>query len=149
MLNERVTQLLTAYIDGELSSRQRRAVSRLLRKSPEARNLLQKMQQDSMILRHLPRKKMRADLSKTVLTTLDLRGIKLPTPPPMPPLPGPPGRSSGLPAWLKVAVAALLLVAIGIGSYFAFSLTATNPGTQRKPTSAETKPAGATSEKAR
>jgi anti-sigma factor RsiW len=126
MLNERVTQLLTAYIDGELSSRKRRAVDRLLRKSPEARNLLNKMQQDSMILRHLPRKKMRADMSKTVLTTLDLRGIKLPPAPPML-LPSLRPRVS---RWPKVVGAVLLLVAIATGSYFFFSATA--PATHRK-----------------
>jgi anti-sigma factor RsiW len=126
-LPERVTSLLTAYIDGELSSRKRRAVDRLLRKSQEARHLLNKMQQDSMILRHLPRKKMRADLSKTVLTTLDLRGIKLPPPPPMP-LPVLAPRTSR--RWPKVVGALLLLVAIGTGSYFFFSATA--PPTHRK-----------------
>lgn len=124
MLPERVTSLLTAYIDGELSSRKRRAVDRLLRKSPEARNLLSSMQQDSMILRHLPRKKMRADLSKTVLTTLDLRGIKLPPPMPLP------GQAPRTARWPKVIGAVLLLLAIGVGSYFFFAATA--PPTQRK-----------------
>jgi anti-sigma factor RsiW len=143
MLPERVTQLLTAYIDGELSGRRRRAVDRLLRKSPEARNLLNKMQQDSMILRHLPRKKMRADLSKTVLTTLDLRGIKLPTPPPMP-LSGPVRRRS---PWPKISGAVLLLIAIGTGSYFFFSATA--PPTHRKAPPSTTTAAPATQDKAR
>jgi len=123
MLNDRVTQLLTAYIDGELSSRQRRAVTRLLRKSPEARNLLQEMQQDSMILRKLPRRRASQDLSKTVMTTLDLRGIKLPVPPPMlpPPLPYAPSR---LRSWVLTAVALLALLGIGAGSYFYFASTA-------------------------
>ena len=39
MLPERYNQLLTAYVDGELSTRQRKAVSRLLHKSAEARLL--------------------------------------------------------------------------------------------------------------
>jgi anti-sigma factor RsiW len=134
-LPERVTSLLTAYIDGELSSRKRRAVDRLLRKSPEARNLLSSMQQDSMILRHLPRKKMKADLSKTVLTTLDLRGIKLPPPPPMTLPPLAPRTSR----WPKVIGAVLLLVAIGTGSYFFFSATA--PATHRKGPPTSTSPA--------
>jgi anti-sigma factor RsiW len=126
MLPERVTQLLTSYIDGELSSRQRRAVSRLLRKSSEARNLLQRMQQDSMILRHLPRRRMKQDLSKTVLTTLDLRGIKLPTPQPV--LVGIPLKQrSGMPTWVKVLIAMLVLVGIGAGSYFYFAATAPRP----------------------
>jgi anti-sigma factor RsiW len=134
MLNERVTQLLTAYIDGELSSRKRRAVDRLLRKSQEARHLLNKMQQDSMILRHLPRKKMRADMSKTVLTTLDLRGIKLPPPPPML-LPTLRPRAA---RWPKVVAAVLVLAGIATGSYFFFSATA--PATQRKAPSAPAEP---------
>jgi anti-sigma factor RsiW len=143
MLPERVTQLLTAYIDGELSGRKRRAVDRLLRKSTEARNLLNKMQQDSMILRHLPRKKMRADLSKTVLTTLDLRGIKLPTPPPMP-LPGLTRRAS---RWPKVIGAVLILLAIGTGSYFFFSATA--PPSHRKAAPTPTTAAPTMPDKAR
>lgn len=141
MLPERVTQLLTAYIDGELSSRQRRAIGRLLRKSPEARKLLDKMQQDSMILRHLPRKKVRPDLSKTVMTTLDLRGIKLPPAPPLSAMPGVAANRARKRAKLfKVVAAALLLAAIGVGSYFAFSLTAPAP-TPPRSTSADTAPA--------
>ena len=38
---ERVSELLSAYVDGELTQRQRRAVLRLLRQSPEARAQLQ------------------------------------------------------------------------------------------------------------
>ncbi|MBY0522361.1 MAG: hypothetical protein K2R98_03145 [Gemmataceae bacterium] len=123
MLPERVTQLLTAYIDGELSSRQRRAVSKLLRKSPEARHLLQEMQQDSMILRKLPRRRPTMDLSKTVLTTLDMRGIKLPKPPPMP-APARLPAAARMPNWLAVAAAVLVLVAISAGSYLFFASTA-------------------------
>src|SRR5215831_7986877 len=55
MLSDQFRQLLTAYVDGELSSRQRKAVQRLLRRSPEARSLLLKLQEDARRLRALPR----------------------------------------------------------------------------------------------
>jgi len=116
MLPERLTQLLTAYIDGELSSRQRKAVTRLLRKSPEARKLLQEMQQDSMILRHLPRKKMKQDLSRTLPGTIEMRGLKLPPPP----APAAAPRPAIVPVWVVLVVAALLLGGVGYGSYTFF-----------------------------
>src|ERR1700722_15837592 len=106
MLPERLTQLLTAYIDGELSSRQRKAVTRLLRKSPEARKLLQEMQQDSMVLRKMPRKKIKQDLSRTLPGTIEPRGLKLPAPPPSPVAAGP---RAAVPLWVVLVAAAVLL----------------------------------------
>ena len=55
MLPDRDRQLLSAFVDGELSSRQRRHVERLLRRSGEARTLLRRLQEDARELRHLPR----------------------------------------------------------------------------------------------
>ena len=78
MLPERITQLLSAYVDGELNSRERRNVGRILRKSPEARRLLSQLKQDSMILRRLPRKKTQIDLTGSAMGTISLRHIKLP-----------------------------------------------------------------------
>src|SRR5215470_7476229 len=78
MLPERITQLLSAYVDGELSARERRSVTRILRKSSEARQLLHKLKQDSMILRKLPRKKTQIDLTESAMGTISLRGIHLP-----------------------------------------------------------------------
>jgi anti-sigma factor RsiW len=140
MLPERLTQLLTAYIDGELSSRQRKAVTRLLRKSPEARKLLQEMKQDSMILRRLPRKKMKQDLSQTLPGTIDMRGLKLPMPRPAAPpatrVKLPVAVAVGVPTWMVVVVAALVLCAVGFGSYLFFSSAGAKPGTPKaEPTS--------------
>ncbi len=120
MLPERITQLLTSYIDGELSSRQRKAVTRLLRKSPEARKLLAEMKHDSMILRKLPKKKMKQDLSRTLPGTIIMRGLKLPPPPPggLPPLPP---RAAGIPVWAVVLGAVLLLGLVGVSSYLFFT----------------------------
>ncbi|MBL8796214.1 MAG: zf-HC2 domain-containing protein, partial [Planctomycetia bacterium] len=120
MLPERVTQLLTAYVDGELSARERRAVGRLLRKSPEARAMLHQMKQDSMVLRKLPRKKTQLDLSGSVMGTISLRNIQLPkieNPVPLSPKPVVRRR----PFWLKVTAAAVLLCAVGLASYFVVS----------------------------
>src|SRR5262249_52732453 len=103
MLPERITQLLSAYVDGELSARERRNVTRILRKSNEARQLLHKLKQDSMILRKLPRKKTQLDLTESAMGTISLRGIKLPEIPTAPP----PAHFAGLPkprrpAWMKI-----------------------------------------------
>src|SRR2546430_2493824 len=54
MLPERGRELLTAYVDGELSARQRRHVLRLLRHSAEARRLLQRLQGDAAPAPHPP-----------------------------------------------------------------------------------------------
>ena len=45
MLDKRHLELLSAYVDGELGSRQRKLVMRLLRNSPEARTAVRHMQQ--------------------------------------------------------------------------------------------------------
>ena len=67
MLPERYRELLTAYVDGELSARQRRHALRLLRRSAEARRLLQRLQSDSDALIHLPRLRPDRDMTGPVL----------------------------------------------------------------------------------
>ena len=67
MLPERYRELLTAYVDGVLSARQRRHALRLLRRSAEARRLLQRLQSDSDALIHLPKPHLDRDLSEPVL----------------------------------------------------------------------------------
>src|SRR5262245_1123595 len=75
MLSDRLTQLLTAYIDGELSARQRKAVTRLLERSPQARELLRRLEADSRTLRALPRQAPARDLSGDVLRTIAARRL--------------------------------------------------------------------------
>jgi hypothetical protein len=121
MLLDRYRQLLTAYVDGELSSRQRRHVSRLLQRSPEARQLLNQLKQDARSLRHLPRPRLPADFSVPVLRTIGERRLT-------------PGqrliaKGSSAPAWMgplaSYAAAAAVLMLLGAASYlyFAASLT--------------------------
>jgi hypothetical protein len=110
MLPERLSQLLTAYIDGEMSARRRRAVERLLESSAEARTVLRQLQQDSAILHNLPRRQLAADFPNRVLGTIADRHL------------GPRRRltlqpSAPFPAWVGLAVAASVLFCVGIGSY--------------------------------
>lgn len=131
MLPDKLSKLLTAYVDGELHFRHRKAVSRLLRKSSEARKLYRKIKGDSLVLRCLPRHTLQIDLSGTIIdqiTKLDLRpGRDL--------VRRPAARSAGVPAWMGAA-AALLLVAVGVGSYFYF---APPEGSNNPPTVADKK----------
>jgi hypothetical protein len=121
MLLDRYRQLLTAYVDGELTARQRRHVARLLRRSPEARQLLQQLQEDAHALRHLPRPALPADLTEPVLHTIAERRLT-------------PGRRraarvSPAASWtgplIAWAAAAAVLLTLGAASYlyFAASLT--------------------------
>lgn len=123
MLLDRYRQLLTAYVDGELSSRQRRHVARLLRRSAEARQLLKQLQQDAHTLRYLPRPRLPADLSEPVLRTIAQRRLT-------------PGQrraakvSTGA-VWMgplaSWAAAAAILSLLGIASYLYFAASLTDP----------------------
>lgn len=116
MLSDRYQQLLTAYVDGELSTRQRRHVLRLLRRSAEARGLLHKMQQDARQLRELPRPQLGQDLSWSVLRAIHEGNLA-----PGPVRPVASAATTGLPAWAGLAAAAAVLVAVGIASYLFFA----------------------------
>ncbi len=115
MLPERYRELLTAYVDGALSARQRRHALRLLRRSPEARRLLQRLQSDSDSLISLPKVRPDRDLSGPILQKLAARPRILR-----------PARRVGAPraypAWVGAAAAALVLGLIGTASYGFFSL---------------------------
>ncbi|MCS6850159.1 MAG: hypothetical protein NZ700_03195 [Gemmataceae bacterium] len=114
MLPDRLARLLTSYIDGELTARQRRAVQRLLQRSPEARRLLAELRGDSALIRSLPARPMRQDLSQSVLQAIALRGLRVP----------PPRRAAPrwrlLSPWLAYAVAASVLLMIGTASFLYF-----------------------------
>jgi hypothetical protein len=113
MVPERLSQLLTAYIDGELSSRRRRAVQRLLRKSPEARRLLERLQDDSKELRKLSRSKLERDLAPRIMRAISERRLHV-------------ARRAAIaqrppfPAWAGYAAAASVLLAVFCGSYLYF-----------------------------
>lgn len=119
MMPDRYYLLLTAYVDGELSARQRKAVARLLHRSAEARALLRQLQQDAEALRRLPRRRLDPDFPSRVVQAIRDRDVKLrrrleqTSPQPYP-------------VWVGLALAASVLFLVGFGSYFYFS--ATQPG---------------------
>jgi len=121
MLPDRDRQLLTAYVDGELSSRQRRHVARLLHRSREARELLKMLQADSGQLRRLNSPPLNSDLTFPVLRTITERRLS----PRQPVASNAPGY---YPAWTGIAAAAAVLLVVGLGSflYFASSLESNN-----------------------
>jgi hypothetical protein len=53
MLSPHVTQLLTAYIDGEISPLEERLVIQIVERCPLARQMLEELEQDSSNLRRL------------------------------------------------------------------------------------------------
>lgn len=67
MLPDQALQLLTAFVDRELSQRQRKAVMRLLHKSSEAREMLRQLQENAHRLKQLPRRKIEPSLVDEIL----------------------------------------------------------------------------------
>jgi hypothetical protein len=84
MLADDRIQLLTAYVDGELSPRQREAVLRLLYESSEAREIVRQLQENRHKLKQLPRRKLELDFAQQVLHAI---AVAPPAPVPLPALP--------------------------------------------------------------
>jgi anti-sigma factor RsiW len=70
MLSDQVTQLLTAFVDGELSQRQRKTVMRVLHKSSEARAILRQLQENAHKIKQLPRRKLEPSLVDAVMQAI-------------------------------------------------------------------------------
>src|SRR5688500_9576958 len=113
MLPERYTQLLTAYIDGQLGARQRKAVERLLQRSPEARKLFLDLQKDSADLAELPHVPSPPDMASRVLRVIVQQGVR--------PAASAGARPAGFPAWAGAAVAASVLGLVTFASYLFFT----------------------------
>jgi hypothetical protein len=113
MLSDQLRQLLTAYVDGELTNRQRKAVERLLHRSPEARALLAELQDDARRLRALPRRRLDEEFTARVLRSVRQRGAEERR--------RQAAREAALPLWTSVAAAAVVLIAVGFGSYLYFT----------------------------
>lgn len=75
MLPELDRKLLTAFVDGELSSRQLRQALKLLRRSAEARLLLHQLEQQARALHELPRVRSHPQLSDSVLLEIQKRRL--------------------------------------------------------------------------
>src|SRR5579862_6761162 len=120
MLVETDRLLLTAFVDGELSSRQHRQLLKLLRRSPEARSLLRELQENARTLKHLPRPKMLKDLSAHTIQLIVERSMK----PRSRPLAA---SKRGFSVWLGYAAAAAVLLVVAGASYLLFA-NMLNPG---------------------
>jgi hypothetical protein len=115
MLSDRDCQLLTAYVDGELSTRQRKTALRLLQKSSEARNYLRLLQADADAVRRLPRHHLGRDFPLRVTRLIAERGLQ-------PAAPVVRRSRPGAPAWVGWAAAAAVLVSVSALSYYTFPL---------------------------
>ncbi len=116
MLSDRMRQLLTAYVDGELSARQREAATRLLEQSAEARVFVQHLQADSAALRRLPRRQLGQEFTQTLLNAIGDSNLRT----------TPRSKAARLtrapvyPAWIGLASAAAVLFVVGVGSALYF-----------------------------
>ena len=111
MLSSEEQELLTAYVDGELSGPKRRLVARLLRRSAEARTLLRDLQGDSRELRAMPTLRAPVDLSSRILRRIEAA----PRPVLRVPRRAAPVR---FPLYRGLAAAAAVLLLVGLGSFF-------------------------------
>src|SRR5262245_22614809 len=121
MLTEQVIELLTAYVDGELNERQRKAVTRLLNKSSEARAMLKELQENAHKLKKLPTHKVEPSLVEEIMKAIEEAKAQ-------PKQPVPVRRRAWLP-YLAASLAAAILVAV-IGVLYWQSLPVSDIGTK-------------------
>src|SRR5262245_24543883 len=112
MLSETCRELLAAYVDGELNTRQQDAVRRLLHGSAEAREWLRRMQEDAAALRQLPVQRLDRDLSAPVMRIIAERGLRPPTRRRRAETSRP-----NFAAWASFSAAAAALLLVALGSY--------------------------------
>src|SRR5207244_10462201 len=110
---DRISQLLSAYVDGELSARQLCALDDLLAQSPEGQALLEKLQADAAQLRGLSRQGAPDELAERISDAL---AHKLPRTPLRLPL-----SERTVPTWVGLPAAAVVLTAVFCGSFWYFS----------------------------
>ncbi len=115
MLSERQCELISAFLDGEVTPRQRQVVLRLLRQSSEARALLQRLQENAFSLHQLSPRKLPDDFAQKVLGVIQARGLQPAQPATLP------FRPKSIPAWLGTAAAAAVLLLVAAGSYIFFT----------------------------
>jgi negative regulator of sigma E activity len=115
MLPEHLQELLTAAVDGELTSAERRLVDKLLRDSEDARAFHAGIVADAQRLRRLPRATPTDDLAASVMNQIDERCL-MPTPLPMP------RRTrfwepQKLLPWISMATAACVIILVSVCGY--------------------------------
>jgi hypothetical protein len=116
MLTNEVQQLLVAYVDSELSPRQRETVSRLLKKSAEARDFVHQLEEDAAAIRALPRRQLRTDFPQKVLDAIGERLNREWAEMAREHSPLTAHHSRLYPARVGIAAAACVLLALGIGA---------------------------------
>ncbi len=107
MLPEDFSELLSAYLDGELPPRQRKEVQRLLDESDEAREQLRNLEGDAVLLRQLTPARAPFDLAPGILSTIAASDIARPR------LAAPATPSRMVFGWRGAAAAAAVLLAVG------------------------------------
>lgn len=73
-------QLLTAFVDGELTPRERKAVHRLLNRSSDARAMLQQLQENAYKLKQLPAHRLPPDFAAAILQAIQTETEPAPKP---------------------------------------------------------------------
>src|SRR5437879_440778 len=107
MLPDQVTELLTAFVDGELGQRQRKAALRLLQRSSEARELLRELQENAHKIKQLPRRKVEPSLVNDILQAIAEQQKQ-------PAQPRPARRRRWMPYFAASLAASLLIGVIGL-----------------------------------
>jgi hypothetical protein len=121
MLKIHYQELLTAYVDGELTARQRRLVLRLLRRSGEARNFLRLLQDDARQLRLVPARTIPVDLSGPILESIIRRKLQPKREPRV-------AVQRSFPIWTGAAAAAAVLLLVSAVVFVASSRDVARPG---------------------
>jgi hypothetical protein len=137
MLTDDQLQLITAAIDGELTTAEGRRFRQLLETSPEAREMYARLGADRERLRNLPRVAPPADLTHRVMRKIAalapapvVAPKAEPAKQPAEPLP----RARRLPVWVPAAVAASVLVGVAASSFWLFRNNANNTAKPNTPT---------------
>ncbi len=107
MLTHQEKELLTAFVDGELTQRQRKDAASLLHGSNEAREFLRQLQENAHKLKSLPRRKVEPSLKNDVLAAIEQAKQRSKSQPASRPMPA---RRRWKP-YLAASLAASLLIA--------------------------------------
>jgi hypothetical protein len=113
MLSDEMMQLLTGYVDGELTPRQRDEAMRLLNKSAEAREVLRQLQENAHKLKQLKKQKVEPSLVDEIVMAIEEQKAQRRTPS------APKRRRSAAPYFVVAMAASFLFIAIGIFGWLA------------------------------
>ncbi len=103
---EKIKQLLSAMVDGELAPHEVQLVERILARSDKARRLLATLKANAERLASLPRHTLPPGLRDRVLQSIKTRGLKTRMP------------VAARRLWWPAAAAAGLIFALGLGTYY-------------------------------